>query len=169
MRLPAIALALLLAGCSAPPKEAVVLLPGAAEPPALVETTPTVEPTATPEKKPTAIVWQSSEARARALAKSRRLALVVFLFADWATPALQMDRVTWADPRLVERASSFIALRLDVSGADAQAQADADRFELRTMPSTLIFDPDGAEVGRLEGFATADDVVGVLATIAPAD
>lgn len=78
-----------------------------------------------------------------------------------------MDRVTWSDARLLDRASSFVALRLDVSGADAQAQADADRYDIRTMPSTLIFDPDGDEVGRLEGFASADDVLGVLDTIHP--
>ncbi len=158
---------LLLAGCSAPAQEPVVVISGATPSPTFVEATPTGEPAAAPAKKPTAITWQTSEARARALAKSRGLALVVFLFAAWATPAVSMDRVTWADARLVERSSSFVALRLDVSEADAQAQADADRFDLRTMPSTLIFDPDGAEVGRLEGFAGAADVLRVLDTIAP--
>ncbi len=145
-----------------------MILPGATEPPALVETTPTAEPTAAPAKKPAAIVWQTSEAHARLLARSRRLALVVFLYADWATPAVQMDRVTWSDPRLVAYASSFVALRLDVSDADENAQAAADRFELTMMPSTLIFDADGAEIGRLGGFASADDVLEVLGPISPA-
>lgn len=159
--------ALLLAACSAPAKETVVVLPAAADPPQLVETVPTAEPTAEPAKKPTAIAWQTSEEKARALAKSRRLALVVFVFAAWATPAVTMDRVTWSDARVLDRATSFVALRLDVSDADAQAQADADRHDIRTMPSTLIFDPDGTEIGRLEGFASAEDVLGVLDTVAP--
>ena len=142
-----------------------MVVPGATEPPALVETIPTAEPEGAPPKKLTAIPWQTSEERARALAKKRAQPLVVFLFAAWATPAAQMDRVTWSDPGILERAGSFVALRLDVSDADENAQAAADRFELDMMPSTLVFDADGAEIGRFGGFASASDVLEVLRPI----
>lgn len=158
-------IAVVASGCFAPPKDPVVVVPGGAAPPALIETLPTAEPTDAPPKKLTAIPWETSEERARARARQRDLPLVVFLFAEWATPAAQMDRVTWADPRILERAASFVALRLDVSDADANAQAAADRFDLGMMPSTLIFDATGTEVARLQGFATADDVLEVLAPL----
>lgn len=165
---PTLLAALLLASCAAAPNEAVVSLPRAAtDPPTLVEKTSTTEPTAAPAQKLTAIPWQLTETRARALAKSRNVALVVFLFADWSPPAVSMDRVTWGDARVLDRAGSFVALRLDVSDTSGQAQADADRFDLGMLPSTLIFDADGTEVGRVEGFATAEDVVTVLDSLAP--
>jgi thiol:disulfide interchange protein DsbD len=140
----------------------VVALGGSPEPPSIV--TPSGTTTTAPQAAPvpTSIAWLGSEVEARNRAKARRLPLVVFLFAAWAVPAVRMDRETWTDPRILQRSRGFVALRLDVTDTEANAQAQADHFDLRTMPSTILLDDAGREIGRLEGFAGADDVLGAL-------
>ena len=152
------------ASCGAPASDAVpvVAVAGAADGPR--EVTPSDASSSEPKEAPapTKISWLTSEEEARAKAKARRLPLVVFLCAEWAVPAMKMDRETWTDPRILRRAPDFVALRLDVTDADANAQAQADHFDLQTMPSTIFLDDRGAEVVRLEGFADAEHVVAAL-------
>jgi thiol:disulfide interchange protein len=127
--------------------------------PAAAETAETAPPAA---KKPGKIAWETSETTARKRANAREMPLLVFLCAAWATPSVQMDRVTWADPRVVERARSFVMLRLDLTNADANAQADADIFDLQVMPSTVIVDPNGTVVVTLAGLAGPDEVLSAM-------
>lgn len=116
---------------------------------------------------PGAIAWETSDAAARARAKTRGAPLMVFLYADWAAPALRMDRATWTDAAVIRRARSFIALRLDVSEADANAQVDADRYDLRTMPSIVFLDARGTEITRLEGYAGPEEVLAAMGKVLP--
>lgn len=140
----------------------VVAVAGSSEPPVVVTPKETATGVVSATPAPTAIAWQTSELEARHRAKARELPLA-FLFAEWAVPAVRMDRDTWTDPRIVARSRGFVALRLDVSDADANAQAEADHFDSKTMPSTILLDDAGRELGRLEGFASADDVLAALA------
>lgn len=140
----------------------VVDVPGASPPPSSIHTpaAPATEPA--PTKETGAIAWETSEVQARKRAKARGLPILVFLCAEWATPSVRMDRTTWSDPRVVARARSFVMLRLDVTGADANAQADADRFDLQRMPSTVILDENGREAVRFEGLAGPDEVLAAM-------
>lgn len=142
----------------------VVAVEGSSDGPRIVEPSGTTASAPVDAHVPTKITWLTSEDDARARAKARELPLVVFLFADWAVPAVKMDRDTWTDPRILKRARGFVALRLDVTDTDANAQAQADHFDLRTMPSTILLDDHGAEIVRLEGFADADAMVRALDT-----
>lgn len=153
-------------GCSAPAKEPVVVVPGGATSPALVELLPTAAPDdAPPPEKPTRLTWQTSLETARALAKKRRLPLVVFLIAEWTVPAVKMERTTWTDPEIVALADRFIALRVDLTDDGPNAQATADHFDVLMLPTVVVLDADGVEIGRLAGFASASDVLGVLGPI----
>lgn len=139
-----------------------VKIGGASAPPVIVTASPSASAAATDRPGPTRIDWLTSEEDARSRAKARKLPLLVFLFATWAVPAARMERDVWTDPRIVARSSDFVALRLDVTEADANAQAQADHFDLNVMPSTILLDDLGHEIGRLEGFAGPDQVLGLL-------
>jgi thiol:disulfide interchange protein DsbD len=145
----------------------VVAVAGSSEPPSILAPPPATAIAASTKSAPTAIAWLASEVDARRRAKARRVPLVVFLFATWAVPAVRMDRDTWTDPRILARSPGFVALRLDVSEADANAQAEADHFDLKTMPSTILLDDGGREIARLEGFADADAVLAALDRFEP--
>lgn len=139
----------------------VVTIAGSSEGPAIVTSSPSAV-AAPAQPAPTRIDWLTSEEDARKKAKARKLPLVVFLFASWAVPAARMQRETWVDPRITARSSDFVWLWLDVTDADANAQAMADHFDPNTMPSTIMLDDLGHEIGRAEGFAAADEILELL-------
>ncbi|MFO0587815.1 MAG: thioredoxin family protein [Polyangiaceae bacterium] len=151
-------------GCGASAADAVPVVAVAGSTDGPREVTPSDAATSGPKELAVAtkIPWMTSEEEARTKAKARHLPLVVFLCADWAVPAMRMDREVWTDPRILRRVSDFVALRLDVTEADANAQAQADHFDLQTMPSTIFLDDSGAEVARLEGFADVERVLKAL-------
>lgn len=139
----------------------VVTIAGSSEGPAIVTSSPSS--IAAPAKPiSTRIDWLTSEDEARARAKARKLPLVVFFYAAWAVPAARMGREAWADPRITARSSDFVWLWLDVTEADANAQAQADHFDPNTVPSTILLDDRGHEIARLEGFASAEQVLDLL-------
>lgn len=168
----AIVLALTTCACSAASPTTdipVVALSGSETPPILVAGTSTAEP-ALPLKRPLgSIAWETSEETARSRAKARRWPLVVYLGAEWSTAALHMNRATWPNGRLIERSRTFVALRIDTTAGDANAQAVADRFDLKTVPSTVILDFAGHEIARLEGDTTAEQVLAALDRVANDD
>lgn len=155
--------------CSPPPKEVVVAVPGNSPSPIVVETTPTVEPTSEPAPKaPGAIAWETSKEAARARSRARDRPLLVFVFAAWSAACVHMDRTTWTDPRVVELARSFVALRLDVTDVDSQAQAEADAFGVSGLPTVLLFDAHGNELTRFESL-TSTEVLLAAMSVAAAD
>lgn len=158
---------LVLAACGPPRTDVVVHLPGAQRTPALVEVAPSTEPAPEPPAPAATIAWETSDDVARERAKTRGAPLLVFAFASWATAAVRMDRTTWADARVVQRARPFIALRLDVSEADANAQVGADGYDLRTIPSVVLLDEHGHEITRLEGYVGSDEVLAAMGRVMP--
>lgn len=122
-----------------------------------------------PGRKPaaaSAIVWETSNRDAHERAQKAGKPLIVWVRAAWATPAIQMERTTWTDPRVAAAARGFVALKLDLSDADdADAKLYADRYELVTMPTTLILDARGQTVATLRGLADADAIVAALAKV----
>lgn len=155
-------------GCGAAPNDVpTVAIGGTSQGPTIVAPSPTSTAVAASRPIPERIAWLASEEDARAKSKARRLPLLVFLFATWAVPAAKMERETWTDERIRSRSSDFVALRLDVSEADSNAQAQADHFDPTAMPCTILLDDLGQEIGRIDGYATADDVL-VLLGRAPA-
>lgn len=165
-------LALATSACSATSPTSnipVVAVSGSETPPILVAGTSTAEPRPPARTQLTAIAWETSEEMARSRAKARHWPLVVYLCAEWSAAAIHMDRSTWTEPRLLERSRTFVALRIDTTTTDANAQAVADRFDLKTMPSTVILDFGGHEIARLEGDATAEQILAALARVATDD
>jgi thiol:disulfide interchange protein len=130
-----------------------------------------VEPSATstlPRKPraPEPIVWETSERDARERAERSGSPLIVWVRAAWATSALQMERKTWSDPRVAEAARGFVAVKLDLSDADdLDAKLAAERYQLTTMPTTVILDARGRTVATLRGYADADAIVEALAKV----
>jgi thiol:disulfide interchange protein len=125
--------------------------------PAAVESAP-----ARATRVPAPIAWETSEpvARERALRAGRPL--LVWVRADWAVGALEMERTTWSDPRVVEAARPFVALRLDVSAAEGDAERYAERYQVTGLPTTVLVDIHGARIAGLVGYQDADRLATAL-------
>jgi thiol:disulfide interchange protein len=99
----------------------------------------------------TVIAWEAEERDARERARRRGLPLLIYVRADWSATALEMERKAWADPRVAEVSRRFVALKLDVSSAEGNAELYAQRYGIERIPSTLIVDIDGRTLAILAG------------------
>ena len=91
--------------------------------------------------------------------------LMLEYYADWCVSCKEMERYTFADPRVVEALSRFELLRADVTENDADDRALLERFDLVGPPAMLFFVPGRVEElrsHRLVGFMKADAFLDVL-------
>ncbi len=116
-----------------------------------------------PEFEPVASSEALDERLAMAAAAGRPLMLEYY--ADWCVSCKEMERYTFADPRVAEALSRFELLQADVTENDADDRALLERFDLVGPPAMLFFVPGRTEElrsHRLVGFMKADAFLDVL-------
>ena len=151
-----------LPGCGpAPGTPPTVLLPSGPSVPILAPAAPaSAASRATRLAAP--IAWETSEVVARERALRAGRPLLVWVRADWAVGALEMERTTWSDPGVVEAARPFVALRLNVSAAEGDAERYAERYQVTGLPTTVLVDAQGARVAGLVGYQDASQLAAAL-------
>ena len=118
---------------------------------------------ATPAFEPVASSAALDERLAVAAAAGRPVMLEYY--ADWCVSCKEMERYTFADPRVAEALSRFELLQADVTENDADDRALLERFGLVGPPAMLFFVPGRtAELRshRLVGFMKAEAFLDVL-------
>lgn len=151
-------------GCSsappaAPPVVALELSPGL---PAVVAESSRDANAVSKARAPGTLVWESVEADAREKARRERLPMLVYLRAEWAAACAEMERGTWRDARVGERARSFVLLKIDVSAADLEGDLYAERYGARAIPSIAAFDAEGRRAAVLSGYADAETLLRLM-------
>jgi thiol:disulfide interchange protein DsbD len=86
-------------------------------------------------------------------------------YADWCVSCKEMERFTFADPRVRARLSGWLLLQADVTANSAEDKALLAHFKLFGPPGIVFFDPSGHEVPgvRVVGFQSADEFLSSLA------
>lgn len=88
--------------------------------------------------------------------------MIVFFRAAWAVTAVRMERDVWTDRRALAAARSFVALKIDVTETDEDAELYADRYAIQGMPATVLFDSSGRRVAVLNGEISVETLVEAL-------
>ena len=83
-------------------------------------------------------------------------------YADWCISCKEMERYTFADPKVQNALADVILLQADVTQNSADDQALLNHFGLIGPPATLFFGPDREErkAFRVVGYMNADEFVG---------
>ena len=115
------------------------------------------------ERAAPAITWETDEREARARALRRGLPLLIYVRAEWSAAALSMERTVWTDPRLARATRGLVALEIDVTSAEGDAELYAQRYAVTQIPSTLVFDANGKLVATVPGAATASALLEAIA------
>ena len=85
-------------------------------------------------------------------------------YADWCISCKEMERYTFANPKVQDALNNMVLLQADVTQNSADDQALLKRFGLIGPPATLFFGPDRAERKslRVVGYMNADEFLGHL-------
>jgi thioredoxin:protein disulfide reductase len=103
----------------------------------------------------------------RSIKAAGRPAMLDF-YADWCVSCKEMERFTFADPRVRARLAQLQLLRADVTANNADDQALLKRFSLFGPPGIIFFDAGGKEVLRVVGYESADKFLRSLDRALPA-
>ncbi|MCG3186676.1 MAG: Thiol:disulfide interchange protein DsbD [Rhodocyclaceae bacterium] len=89
------------------------------------------------------------------------------VYADWCVSCKELERYTFADPRVRARMERMLLLRADVTANNAADRALLRRLGLFGPPGVLLFDAQGVEIpgARTVGFQNADDFLRTLASV----
>ena len=103
-----------------------------------------------------------------ALASARGNPVVLDFYADWCVSCKEMDRFTFADPRVMAALGGFQLLRADVTANSDRDRALLKRFHLFGPPGTIFFDGQGREVegARVIGFESGNRFLASVARAA---
>jgi len=104
------------------------------------------------ENKPL-LTWLHSESEAVTKAKAEKKPLIVDFTAEWCKACNQLSRDTFADPRVMEKAGGFVAVKVDAtSDEDPQVDAVKNKYGVKGLPTVVIYDSTGKERGRINEF-----------------
>jgi thiol:disulfide interchange protein len=155
------------AACGGPEARPATVDLGAPRAPAVVvgQGAPRASSGTTPAAPPK-IAWETSEPAARQRAMRAGMPMIVWGRADWAAAALEMERKVWTDPEVALAARPFVALRLDLTAAEGDAELYAQHYGIRAMPTTVLVDGSGVRAAVLEGHVDAAKLVAALKKVA---
>lgn len=79
-------------------------------------------------------------------------------YADWCAPCKQLDRETFSDKRVADKADQFYFLKVDCTKPDAATRAFMELYQVNGMPTLVFLTPGGKEIESLReiGFMDAD-------------
>jgi thiol:disulfide interchange protein DsbD len=93
-----------------------------------------------------------------ALTQSAGKHVMLDFYADWCVSCIEMEKLTFPDPRVRAQLADMVLLQVDVTKNDADDKEMLRRFELFGPPGIIFFDGQGKEIrgGRVIGFQNAD-------------
>jgi thioredoxin:protein disulfide reductase len=102
-----------------------------------------------------------------ALLRARGKYVMLDFYADWCVSCKEMERYTFADPRVRDHMKDMVLLQADVTANSAADAALLRRFGLFGPPGIVFFDRSGAELGgqRVVGFQASDRFLSSLGKV----
>ena len=111
------------------------------------------------------LVWATLDAATFARAKAERRFIVMDGAAEWCHWCHVMEATTYHDPAVAQvLRDRFIAVKVDV---DSRPDIE-ERYSDYGWPATVIFSPDGEELGKFKGFIEPDRFVEILRAVVAA-
>ncbi|HNK01901.1 MAG TPA: protein-disulfide reductase DsbD [Accumulibacter sp.] len=119
------------------------------------------------ETRPLPFVRVGSVDEVAARVKSAQRPVMLDFYADWCVTCKEMERTTFADPRVQAELARWTLLQADVTRNSEQDQALLQRFKVYGPPAIIFFDRSGKEIEgvRIVGLQGADEFLGLLASL----
>jgi len=120
---------------------------------------------AVPQQAESAIAWQPFDvASLDAARRSGRPAVIDFL-ADWCIPCREMDQTTFVQADVRQQAERFAMFKADITHDSKRTSALVERYQVRGVPTLILFDGTGTEVKRLVGYVGAHELAAAMRNV----
>ena len=116
------------------------------------------------------IVWQTYSEEKLALALERGQPVMIDFYADWCIPCLELDRITFTDPAVIEATQNMMRLKVDLTNFDSpESEALRQQYNIAGVPTIVFIDDQGNEVtqARVIGFLRPNDFLERVAMAMP--
>jgi hypothetical protein len=125
-----------------------------------------VAPTPTPSSPPPVVIdmvevvssdsidWRPSLTSARSESRSSNRRLAVYAYTPTSRGCQEMEGSTLHDPTAIAALNGAVPVRLNLQ----RSEAAAGEFSLYRVPTLIVFEPSGTEVGRLVGRFTTGEL-----------
>jgi thiol:disulfide interchange protein DsbD len=109
------------------------------------------------------LTWLHSEETATAMAKAESRPLMVDFTAEWCGACKKMAKETFSDPRVMEKAGHFVAVKVDATDdEDPQIDAVKGKYKVVGLPTIVLYDSKGNERKRFNDFVGPEDFLTAL-------
>jgi len=108
------------------------------------------------------VVWTPYSDEVLAAAQAERKPVVLDFYADWCVPCHEMERTTYADPKVAAALEPFVRVKADLTDMRSpENEALIEEFELDGLPAVIFLDREGEEIReiRIFGYASAADIL----------
>ena len=102
--------------------------------------------------------WLTSLDEAVELARSSQRQIMVDLWADWCTWCKRLEEDVFSTAEFAEYAQRFVLLRVDTDDGGEGTRL-MERFQVASLPTTLILTADLVKVGELQGYLKAEQYI----------
>ncbi|HYD94297.1 MAG TPA: protein-disulfide reductase DsbD [Noviherbaspirillum sp.] len=102
------------------------------------------------------------------IAQSAGKTVMLDFYADWCVSCIEMEKLTFSDPRVKAHFANMVLLQADVTANSDDDKALLKRFKLFGPPGIIFFDKQGREIpgGRVIGYQNADKFLNSLSLVA---
>jgi thiol:disulfide interchange protein DsbD len=122
---------------------------------------PSSEATAAQAARP--LTWEHSEPAAVTKAQAEKRPMLVDFTAEWCGACKKLSKETFSDPRVAQKAATFVALKVDATNdEDPQVDAVKGKYKVVGLPTVVIYDSKGNERKRFNDFVPADTMLAAL-------
>lgn len=105
--------------------------------------------------------WIKSISGAQAAAKARKQMIFVDLFAQWCGWCHRFEGEVYPSEVFQKATEKMVLLRLDIEDG-GEGAAFARRYQVSTLPTFLILNPDFTIVGQIRGYAPPNEFVKMI-------
>lgn len=96
------------------------------------------------------IEWQPYSQERLSSAASANKPIIIDFYADWCIPCKELDKFTFSDPAVIDRAGQFVTLKADLTkNNDPAVQRLKKEYNIRGVPTIVFLNGDGTELEQL--------------------
>lgn len=88
--------------------------------------------------------------------------VIMDFYADWCIPCLELDRLTFTDPKVIKATEHFLKLKVDLTRYNSTETKELrQKFNISGVPTIVFLGPDGREVPgtRIVGYLPVDEFI----------